>query len=394
MKKFSLILVMFFILALFSGCTHEMVSLYIYKMPDKLVYNINEELDISGLQLKNIKTDSALLSINNKNVNFSGFDSSTSGIKEVVISYGKWTTSFNIYVANKVASNNDELVAQISNLEDDDILLIKKGSYELKSPIEINNSNIVIGGEGMDKTIINSFCIIGGYQSSGEIIYNNLANNVVIVGVGFENESIINDSVVKFVNDNYNYKLGCINSQKSQGLKIIACNFKGFSYGVKCEELENALITASKFDELFVGGIEVTKSAQNTTISKNIIQNIGNSVVNLNENNNQDNLFGIKLAFNKEVNCGVSLYKNSISKIGLRNEELKFLNEKVKGDFNNLNYMYHSAGIILHSSDKNNLQTNGISIFFNSIGTTLNNILYNTNENDSVNSNSVLYMAM
>ena len=56
--------------------------------------------------------------------------------------------------------------------------------------------------------------------------------------------------------------------------------------------------------------------------------------------------------------------------------------------------MNNSSAIIIHSSGKNNLQTSGLSIFFNSIGSCLNNILYSTNENDVINSSSVNYMSL
>ena len=82
----------------------------------------------------------------------------------------------------------------------------------------------------------------------------------------------------------------------------------------------------------------VCNSTKNSTISKNIINNIGASVVTLSDEK-QDFIFGIYLSFDKEENCGVSVYKNSISKIALRNGELRFFDQISKGSFNNLNYM-------------------------------------------------------
>ncbi len=396
MKKISILLCLVLILGIcfFSGCTHEMVSLYIYKMPNKLVYNIGEKLDTTGLELKNIKTDSALSSIYNSNANFSGFDSTTSGKKEVTISYGKFTTSFNVYVANKVVESNKDLLTTINNASDDDIILIKKGEYTLDSPLEINNNKLTIGGEGKDKTKINGYVIIGGYLNEGEITYSNLAKDISLIGLSFMTKSKTTNSVINFEENKYKGIFGGINADKISGLNIIGCSFSGFRTGIKIKDADNCLFTGNCFTKLYVGGIEVTNSIKNSTISKNIITYIGKSVVYLNNEKKQDNIFGIKLAFNEETNVGVSLYKNSISKIAIKDLNLIYFNEKTKGNYSSLNYMNNSSAIIIHSSGKNNLQTSGLSIFFNSIGSCLNNILYSTNENDVINSSSVNYMSL
>jgi len=395
MKKICLVLVMLFSFSclIFSSCTHEMVSLYIYKMPDKLVYEIGEELDLTGLELKNIKTDSALLKIYNNNANFSDFDSSTAGKKEITVSYGRFTTSFSVYVANKIANSSEELLNLLENVDDNDIILLKGGEYNFSNPIEINSSNVIIGGEGKNKTKINSFVVIGGYFEDNNINFVNGTSNVSLIGLSFNMDSEIKNNIIKFKNANYSNKLGAINVDKMSGLNIIACKIKGFTYGVLANSLENTLITANTFENLYIGGIKVNVSTKNSTFSKNIMTSIGASVVSL-EDDKQEFIFGIYLSFDKEENCGVSIYKNSISKIALKNGELKYFGQISKGNFTNLNYMNNSSALIIRSSGKNNLQTNGISIFFNSIGSSLNNILYNTNEKDKINSSSVMYMSL
>lgn len=395
MKKFSFILIIFIFAFSFllSGCTHEMVSLYIYKMPNKLVYAIGEELDTNGLELRNIKTDSALMRISNNNASFSGFDSTTSGKKEVTVSYGKFTTSFTVYVANKVANSKEDFVNLLENVEDNDIILLRSGDYEFTNPIEIDCSNIIIGGEGKDKTKLNTYIILGGYLNEEEINYVNGIENVSLIGLGFKMNSKTTNSVVSFDNENYNYNFGAVNFDEINNLKVVSCGFDGFSYGIIGNTTSNAIITANNFKNLFVGGIKVNESILNSTISKNTITSIGNSVVIVDENDKQMNIFGIFLSFDREENCGVSVFKNSISKIAIKSMGATYLGQKVNGNFSNMNYMYNSSAIIIRSSAKNNLQTNGISIFYNSIGSSLNNIIYNTNDNDRINSSSVMYMA-
>ncbi len=397
MKKFGIIIslvLISFSFMFFCGCTHEMVSLYIYKMPNKLVYEIGEELDLTGLELKNIKTDSALLKIYNNKANFSGFDSQTSGKKEVRISYGEFTTSFTVYVASKIVSTNEELKTAIENANDNDIILIKEGNYKLNSPLEIQNSNIVIGGEGKDKTIIDSFVILGGYLDAGSINYSGTIENISFISVGFETRNSTENNIIKFENENLNQDFACINAKDISNLNVLSCGFKGYSLAIKAQNLQNAFISSNTMNSLLIGGIETTNSTQNVSISKNIINMIGTNVVNVSKQSYQDYIFGIKLALNSEDNLGISIYKNSISKIAGKTGSLKYFNEKIEGDLNGLNYMNKSGAIIIYSTLKNNLQTKGVSIFFNSIGATLNNILYNTTTSNRVNSSSVMYMSL
>lgn len=397
MKKFGIIIslvLISFSFMFFCGCTHEMVSLYIYKMPNKLVYEIGEELDISGLELKNIKTDSALLKIYNNKANFSGFDSSTSGKKEVRVSYGEFTTSFSVYVANKVVSTGEQLKTAIENAVDGDIILVKQGEYKLDKPIEIQNSDITFGGEGKDKTKIDSFVVLGGYLDGNEINYSGDVQNISFVSIGFETKNKSFNNIIQFENEKINQNIACINAKNISKLNVVSCSFKGYPIAIKAEEMENSYISSNTMSSLLIGGILTTKSTKNVSFCKNIITMIGTNVVNVSNKKEQDYIFGIKLALNSEDNLGISIYKNSISKIAEKNGDLKFFNQKIDDVLSGLNYMHKSGAIILFSTLKNNLQTKGISIFFNSVGATQNNILYNTTNEDRVNSSSVMYMSL
>lgn len=390
--KFVLISVLFLCTFLLTGCTYEMVDLYIYKMPNRIVYEIGEKLDTTGIELKGIKTDSALNRIYKNKANFSGFDSSTTGKKEIIVSYGNFTSSFYVYVANKVANNEDELNEILTQLEDNDIVLIKEGNYNLPSGIKIDASNVVIGGQGKDKTKLNSFCIIGGTLEDGQISFSGDVTNVSIIGLKLETTSRVVDRKISFDNPNYNLNLAGINAKSIDGLNIVMCEITGFSYGILVETLNNAMITENNLEKILVGAIYVTNSIKDSTISKNIIKDIGQSVLYIDEGE-QQYIFGLNLAFNSEENTGVSIYKNSISKIALKGDKVNFLQEKTDKINSNINYFSKSSAIIVRSSGKNNLQTKGISIFFNSVGSCLNNILYNTTENDKLNSSSIMYMS-
>ena len=75
------------------------------------------------------------------------------------------------------------------------------------------------------------------------------------------------NNIIKFKNANYSNKLGAINVDKMSGLNIIACKIKGFTYGVLANSLENTLITANTFENLYIGGIKVNVSTKNSTFT-------------------------------------------------------------------------------------------------------------------------------
>lgn len=393
-KKISVLFLLLIVLlspVFFSGCTHEMVSLYIYQMPNKLVYEMGEKLSTDGLKLKNIKTDSALLKVWLKDATFEGFDSETSGKKIITITYGDFSTSYKIFVANKVVTVNDNLNDIVETASDGDIILLKEGKYNLDKPLEINSSIVLAGEKG--KVEIDGNIVVGGSFSGGNFNYVNNIKNVSLIGLTFKTNNSVKDNVLKFEKDYITSSNACINGNELNGLSVLNCNFSNYSYGVKCETATNCNFINNTFENLKIGGIEITQNCTNSLLKLNIFQNIGNSIVVMENEVTQGNVFGIKIGFNQTENVGVTLFKNSISKIGLNNGNLVYISEKNKGNFTTSNYMKNSAGIILYSSSENNLQTSGISVFNNSIGTTLNNILYSTNKNNFITSSSINFLA-
>lgn len=386
-----LLIIVFLSPIFLSGCTHEMVSLYIYKMPNKLVYEKGEKLSTEGLKLKNIKTDSALLKVWLKDATFEGFDSETSGKKTITITYGDFSTSYTIFVANKVVTPSENLNDIIESASDGDIILLKEGKYSLDKPLEINSEIVIAGEKG--KVEIDGNVIIGGNFASGKYNYVNTINNVSLIGINFSTKNKVEENVLKFEKDYLNSNSSCISAKNLKGLSVINCGFEGFSYGITSETATNCKFINNTFENLKIGGIEISKNCTNSLLKLNIFQNIGNGVVVMKDENTQGNVFGVKIGFNQAENVGVTLFKNSISKIGLNNGNLVYISQKSKGNFTTSNYMKNSAGIILYSSGENNLETSGISVFNNSIGTTLNNILYNTNKNDFLTSSSINFLA-
>ena len=117
----------------------------------------------------------------------------------------------------------------------------------------------------------------------------------------------------------------------------------------------------------------------------------------LDDTGKQNYMAAIDFSFNSEQNSGTIISKNTFTRIGLKNKDFISVNEQSKQDkldknikLHKLSYVNNTAIIILRSSNGSNLKTRGIVISNNSYGTTLNNIIFGTYENDFLNESAVI----
>jgi hypothetical protein len=75
-----------------------MTGIAITTPPNKTEYDIGESLDLTGLKVTASFNDltTSVVSINDSNVN--GFDSSTEGVKTLIVTYGGKTATFDVTV--------------------------------------------------------------------------------------------------------------------------------------------------------------------------------------------------------------------------------------------------------------------------------------------------------
>ncbi len=77
----------------------KLASIKVTRNPDKLVYSYGEELDTAGLVVEATYSDGSYAGvIDNSNLNFDGFDTTSQGKKTVTIKYEKLEASFDIEV--------------------------------------------------------------------------------------------------------------------------------------------------------------------------------------------------------------------------------------------------------------------------------------------------------
>ena len=106
-------------------------SIYISKQPDKLDYNYNSVLDLSGLEVKGVYKDGSEEIINGWTAEpREGDKLTTAGTVTVIISYGNKTTSFDISVSKKLLSS-----IYISKLPD-------KLNYEYNSMLDLTGLEV------------------------------------------------------------------------------------------------------------------------------------------------------------------------------------------------------------------------------------------------------------
>lgn len=101
---------------------NNLKELKLVNRPDKIIYQVGEELDLTGMIVCLKATDGSLEKINKYTV--SGFDSKTAGIKKVEVSYLDKKVTFEVEV--KQNSENLNGWMQISN---GDWIYYKNGSY-------------------------------------------------------------------------------------------------------------------------------------------------------------------------------------------------------------------------------------------------------------------------
>jgi hypothetical protein len=390
MKKFSYnfkILSLFFVLvfcvSMLSGCASGAVNYYLSSFPSKLVYEVGEKVDFSGLKVESINSDGTNNMIALKEEYFSDVDTSTAGVKKVKITNGKLSTAFNIYVANIVVTDSDNLKEKLAAAKDGDIVYLKAGNYVPKNSGDTSYKDIVVDksliivGDGKDKTKFSGNFVIGATGSSENFEAIENFADVKIMNIGFSLESKIVDG---FVNYSGPYGKtdtnGALRIFDTQNLLVYGCSFSGFAYGILGDD---------------VSGLTVKNS-----IFKNIFMDIATNVVVV-ENGTQSSVGCVELSFGKKGNAGVIVSNNTFNRTALMNGKTVYYDEESKTFATSTSeqlfvngYVNNSAIITLKSSAEDDLLVDGIILCSNNYGQSLVNIRLNTRTDNNIDQNGVL----
>lgn len=125
------------------------------KLPNKTVYDLNQEFRTTGMVLKGICENGAEIEITDYEI--SGFDSSVSGIQTITVTYGDYEFQFNVevkadqitFVANTVTEEKKvEVSAPIESIEEGAVLVVEQVANEevedVEPPAEFTEENSLI----------------------------------------------------------------------------------------------------------------------------------------------------------------------------------------------------------------------------------------------------------
>lgn len=398
LKKMSIFLIFCFIVPLFSGCTSGTSSLIVTAYPTKIVYQINEKFDVSGLKLESYNSDGTNCNTFVKAEEIGTVDTSTAGEKKVKITKGDLSTTFSIYVASVVVENKSELKTALTNASDGDVIYVKKGNYRPDNNQDeslynmVVDKKIIIVGDGSNSTVIHGNFLVGAKKVGDDYIALDNFEDVKFINLGFELSSTIKDKYLNFEGPYGNYDLyGAIKTYNSKKIFISGCSFNGYCYGVNADNIENLTLIKNQFKNIKINAIKVTNDIKLSTISKNAFMDIGSNSLVL-DDSKQGNVGALFLSFNKKGNAGVIISNNTFVRIGLKTGELFYSNsgadELETNDKLQLtvgSYINNSAIVFLISSSESNLEVGGIILSANNFGQTLENIVFGTSKDNLIN---------
>lgn len=396
---------MLFGVGMFSGCSRVGVTHQITSYPTKLVYQVGETPNYDGLRIETINNDGTHTVLHYTKNEISQIDTSSPGVKKVKVSKGNMSVSFNIYVADVVVNDNDNLKQAIQNAEDGDIIYLREGTYKPSLSTDTSLKDIVVDkslifvGDGKDKTKFFGNFVVGAKLENG--VFTKIENfrDVSFFNIGFELDYETNAGFV-----NYKGPYGNVNSNGAirffdiENLNVSNCCFVGYGYGILGETAKGLKISNSIFTNIFKNAIKITKDISNSTITKNVFMNIANGVVAFDENY-QSWVGAVYLNFAQEGEVGVIVAKNNFAKIGLKASDILFFDESSKSlaentTINLFNGMYlnNSSAIILLSSAEDDLEVSGIILSNNNYSGLYESVYMGAKSTNTINQNGVLIL--
>src|SRR5574344_70768 len=321
---------------LLTGCASGAVSYYVTNFPNRLVYQIGEQVDFSGLSIETTNSDGTHTMVRLNSTDYPQIDTSVSGEKKVKITKGKLSTSFNIYVADVVVNDSDDIKSIFSTLNAGDIIYMRAGNYMPKSNEDLHYKNIeivngtTIIGDGADKTNFYGNFIIGAKSNGTD--FEKIANfeNIKIMNIGFKLNYTIKDELVQYSGPygktDTNGAIRCFDTKK---IFISGCKFSGYGYGINAESTDGLTVQNCSFRWIFKSAIYTSKETKNTLIYKNIFMDIASNVISF-DGDKLASVGACELSFGSSGVAGVNICKNTFTRIALKNSSTIYYDELSK----------------------------------------------------------------
>ena len=402
-KKIAIFAIILTFVPLFWGCSSGSTSLIITAKPNKIVYEIGEKFDYSGLSVESYNSDGTNTKVLLKEDEISAVDTSTSGEKTVTITKGNLSTTFTIYVASKVVSSKDDIKPAITSSADGDIIYIKQGEYKPDSETDESLYNIVINkkltivGDGAKKTIIHGNFLVGARDEGGDFLPMESFEDFKLINVGMRLNYTVKDRYLSYEGPYQKYDVfGAIKTFDSQKIFVSNCSFSGYSYAINATNISGLTLVNNMFRDIKINAVKVTNSIKNSVMTKNSFMDIGSSSLVM-ENSKQGNVGALFLSFKDSGNAGIIVASNTFVRTGLISGSLNYVSSGAdeleldnKNSLTSGSYVNNSAIIFLVSTGQNNLDASGIIFASNNFGTALKNIAFNTTQENFINQTGVI----
>ena len=402
-KKSVFLSIFCFIILFFTGCTSGASSLFFASLPEKIVYEVGEKVNLDGLCVKSYNSDGTTSKIMLGENDLPQIDTSLAGEKIVQINKGGLSTTFSIYVANIVVNGKEQLKNAIQNASDGDIIYIKKGEYVPSGATDESLYNIVVNkkitfvGDGANNTIIHGNFLVGAKEESNGYLPLDNFSGVKFINLGFKLNSTVNNRYNEFEGPYGKYDVfGAIKTYNTSDVTIKNCSFEGFSYAINSDNMSGLNLIDNTFRNLKINAVRINNDISNSMLLKNKFMDIGTSSLVM-ENSKQGNVGALFFSFASAQNKGVIVANNTFVRTGLITQELVYNTngaDELEAQENLLltsgSYVNNSAIVFLTSTSTNNLNVSGVVFCNNNYGVARKNFAFNTTEDNFVNQTGVI----
>ena len=404
-KLFMAIVLIFCSIFALSGCSRSIVGYHVKSLPNKVAYQIGEEIDYSGLVIEAINNDETYSKFHLDRANISPVDTSTAGIKKVVVEKDNLSISFNIYVANVVVNDSDDIKQAFQTANNGDIIYLRAGNYKPKSSNDnslkdiVINKSLTIVGDGVSKTIFGGNFIVGANYDG--TVFTKISNfkDVSFYGIGFELEYTTQNGYIDY-NGPYGKTdfNGAIRCFDTQNMSVQNCSFKGYGFGILADNSYGLTVSSCVFKDIKKTAIKSLTDTQNCTIFKNLFIDIASNVIAF-ENQNQSISAVLQFAISQKGHKGIIICKNLFNRIGLHDKQITYFDEASKlsaqtttNSIFKYNYINNYYVIVLTSYSTDDLEATGIVLSSNSYSSNPQIIYTGTKGTNALNANGIIIL--
>ena len=253
-KIFLVSAIIFGCVAVFGGCAVQSCGYKIKSLPNKIIYQIGEKPNFDGLKIQAINTNGNYQNLRFDAEDINSVDTSSAGVKKVIVKKGGFEISFDIYVANIVANDSDNLKKIFAEANAGDVVYLRKGNYIPKNAQDTNFADVEISkpltivGDGNTKTNFGGNFIVGAKVQQGGYQKIDNFDGVKFIGINFLTNTSTKNNVVQWGNSTY--QNGAIRCFDTQNLSVINCNFCGYAFGILGDNANGLVVKNCRFKNI------------------------------------------------------------------------------------------------------------------------------------------------